>query len=70
VDIRDNLSEYDGGGVKLYPYAKELHYSTSGTLSMTIELYDDIETQQYTFGFNVNGNLKEFLDQIYEGKML
>jgi len=53
VDIRDNLSEYDGGGVKLYPYAKELHYSTSGTLSMTIELYDDIETQQYTFGFNV-----------------
>ena len=70
MDIRDNLSEYDGGGVRLYPYAKELHYSTSGTLSMTVELYDDIETQQYTFGFPVSGNLKEYLDQIYQGRIL
>ena len=70
MDIRDKLNEYDGGGVRLYPYAKELHYSTSGTLSMTIELYDDIETQQYTFGFPVSGNLKEYLDQIYQGRTL
>lgn len=70
MDIRDNLNEYDGGGVRLYPYAKELHYSTSGTLSMTIELYDDIETQQYTFGFPVSGNLKDYLDQIYQGRTL
>jgi hypothetical protein len=34
------------------------------------ELYDDIETQQYTFGFPVSGNLKEYLDQIYQGRTL
>jgi hypothetical protein len=70
VDIRDNISEFSGGGVRLYPYAKELHYSTSGTLSMTIEIYDNIETQQFTFGFNPTGSLKDFLDQIYDGETL
>lgn len=70
MDIRDNLSEIRGGGVRLYPYAKEVHYSTSGTLSMTIEIYDDVETQQFTFGFNPAGALKDFLNQIYEGDTL
>lgn len=69
-DIRDMLNEKGGGGVRLYPYAREVYYHPSGILSMTIQIYDDVETQEYTFGFTTNGNLKTFLDQIYEGNTL
>ena len=65
MDIRDSFDPQEGGGNRLYPYAKDLHYHESGILSMTIEIYDDLKTQQFSFGFNVQGNLKEFLDQIY-----
>jgi len=69
VDMRDFLNPQSGAGdKKLYPYAKELFYHPSGILSMTIEIYDDIKTQQFSFGFNPSGNLKEFLDQIYTGQ--
>lgn len=66
VDMRDFMDPQMGGNKRLYPYAKDLHYHPNGMLSMTIEVYDDIQTQQYSFGFNVGGNLKEFLDQIHE----
>lgn len=69
-DIRDLFSEKSGGGVRIYPYARNLHYAPSGVLSMTIQIYDDIETQEFSFGFNPGGNLKIFLDQIYEGDTL
>lgn len=65
--MRDFLSPQGGGEKKLYPYAKELYYHPDGILSMTIEIYDDIRTQQFSFGFNPTGNLKEFLDQIHTG---
>lgn len=65
MDIRDFMNE-GGGTVRLYPYAKDLYYHSSGVLSMTIEIYDDIHTQQYTFGFNPGGNLKLFLDQLHQ----
>ena len=55
------------GEMKLYPYAKDLFYHPSGLLSMTIEIYDDVNTQQFSFGFNTGGNLKSFLDQLYIG---
>ena len=67
MDIRDFMTEEPVGTVRLYPYAKDLSYHSSGTLSMTIQIYDDTHTQEYTFGFNVAGNLKDFLDQIYIG---
>lgn len=70
-DIRDLFEpQTTGGGVRLYPYAKDIKYDPSGILSMTLEIYDNLETQQLTFGFKSNGNLKEFLDQIYEGDTL
>lgn len=68
-DIRDTL-EPQGNRVKLYPYAKNLFYHPSGVLSMTVQIYDDIETQEFSFGFNANGTLKEFLDQVFEGPIL
>lgn len=65
MDERD-LFNPQGGSKKLYPYAKDLYYHPDGILSMTIEIYDDINTQQFSFGFTPNGNLREFLDQIHE----
>ena len=64
MDERD-LFNPQGGTNRLYPYAKDLHYHPDGTLSMTIEIYDDIATKQFSFGFTPNGNLKQFLDLIY-----
>jgi hypothetical protein len=64
MDPRDNLDP-QGGKNKLFPYAKDLYYHPDGILSMTLEIYDDIETRQFSFGFAPQGNLKEFLDMIY-----
>lgn len=64
MDMRDSLQP-QGGINKLYPYAKDIHYHPDGTLSMTLEIYDHVQTRQYTFGFIPTGNLKEFLDLIY-----
>lgn len=63
--MRDILGP-QGGTKRLYPYAKDLYYHPSGILSMTIEIYDDTNTSTFSFGFNPNGNLKTFLDQIYQ----
>lgn len=60
--------EEEGGNQKLFPYAKDLFYHPTGILSMTIEIYDDVRTQQFSFGFTPTGNLKDFLDQIYMGE--
>lgn len=64
MDERD-LFNPQGGSNRLYPYAKDLYYHPDGTLSMTLEIYDDISTKQFSFGFQPNGNLKNFLDMIY-----
>lgn len=69
-DLRDLFDPQSGGGVKLNPYARNLYYHPSGVLSMTIQIYDNIETQEFSFGFTPNGSLKEFLDQMYEGDTL
>lgn len=66
-DFRDNISK-QGLEKKLFPYAKDLYYHPSGTLSMTIEIFDEVETYTFSFGFNTNGRLKEFLDMIYESE--
>ena len=63
MDPRDNISQ-QGGTKKLYPYAKDLYYHPDGILSMTLEIYDDINTYNFSFGFTPQGNLKLFLDQI------
>jgi hypothetical protein len=63
MDMRDNLQP-QGGTNRLYPYAKDLYYHPDGILSMTIEIYDDISTKEFSFGFAPQGNLKEFLELI------
>ena len=52
----------------LYPYAKDLFYHPKGMLSMTLEVFDkDGNAQEFSFGFEVRAELRDFLDQIYEG---
>jgi hypothetical protein len=64
MDMRDMFSP-QGGTNRLYPYAKDVHYHPDGTLSMTLEIYNDIDTKQFTFGFTPQGNLKDFLELIH-----
>ena len=64
-----NPQRNDGGRIRLYPYAKDLYYHPSGVLSMTLQIYDDMKSQDFNFGIVANGNLKEFLDQLYEGEI-
>mgnify|MGYP003351611805 CR=1 FL=1 len=54
------------GNKKLFPYAKDVFYHPAGILSMTIEIYDEVDTFEQSFGFNVSGQLKDFLDQLYK----
>jgi hypothetical protein len=70
VDMRDFMDPQQGGGVRLYPYARDLYYHPSGLLSMTIQIYDEYESQDFNFGIVANGNLKDFLDQLHEGDIL
>ena len=63
MDMRD-MFDPQGGINRLYPYAKDVHYHPDGTLSMTLEIYNDIDTKQFTFGFTPQGNLKDFLELI------
>ncbi len=65
MDMRDFLGG-QGEEYRLYPYAKNLYYHPSGVLSMTIQIYNDLETFEFSFGFNAQGNLKEFLDKVNE----
>jgi hypothetical protein len=63
MDMRD-MFDPQGGINRLYPYAKDVHYHPDGTLSMTLEIYNDIDTKQFTFGFTPQGNLRDFLELI------
>jgi hypothetical protein len=67
VDMRDFMSK-EGGNYKIFPYAKNLFYHPSGVLSMTIEVYNDEETQEFSFGFNPNGQLKALLERTVEAE--
>jgi len=63
VDMRDLVSLYKAAGpIKLFPYAKDVFYHPNGMLSMTIEIYDENKSKEFSFGFKPTGDLKNFLD--------
>jgi len=63
VDMRDFVAGERKGQYTLFPYAKELFYHPGQEiLSMTIEMYDEKQTQEFSFGFKVSDKLKEFLE--------
>ena len=45
MDPRDSISQHGAGSKKLFPYAKDVFYHPAGILSMTVEVYDDVETK-------------------------
>lgn len=52
----------------LFPYAKDLFYHPKGILSMTLEIFDkDGNSHEFSFGFEPKNELRDFLDNIYEG---
>jgi len=65
-DFRDFVSIQADNEMRLYPYAKDLYYRPDGHLIMTIEIYDDNNTYEQTFGFKTAGKLKDFLDQLWD----
>lgn len=67
MDFRDLFGDKDSG-MRLYPYAKNVFWRPeSNVLGMTIQIYDDNRTQEFTFAFNPAGSLKHFLDQLEVG---
>ena len=51
----------------LFPYAKDLFYHPKGILSMNIEIFDkDGNNFEFSFGIDTHGELKEFLDHLYD----
>lgn len=47
----------------LYPYAKDLSYRPDGMVIMTLEIYNEEKTEEFTFGFMCSPQLRRFLDR-------
>ena len=66
MDPRDFVTE-QGGTRKLFPYAKDLWYKPEiETLGMTLEIYDDNNTYEFRFAFEVSDKLEQFLSLLEE----
>lgn len=69
--MRDFVAGEREGEFTLFPYAKDLFYHRDQkVLSMTLEIYDEVQTHSFSFGFKVHPQLERFLDRtigdIYE----
>lgn len=52
------------GEFTLFPYAKDLFYHPDQkVLSMTVQMYDETQTHEFSFGFKVHPQLERFLDR-------
>lgn len=66
MDIRDFVQN-PGGKNKLYPYAKDLWYRPDiEVLGMTLEIYNETQTYEFRFAFEVSDKLEEFLSLLEE----
>lgn len=61
--MRDFVSEDKQAEYKLFPYAKDVVYRPDGLISMTLEIYNDEQSHEFSFGFNCSDQLKRFLDR-------
>jgi hypothetical protein len=62
VDPRDFISQ-GTGEYKLFPYAKDLYYRPDGILVMTLEMYNEEHTQEFSFSFKASPQMRRFLDR-------
>ncbi len=63
MDFRDYISKDTMAEYKLYPYAKDLHYRPDGLVSMTIQIYNNEKTEEFSFGFKCSDQMRRFLDR-------
>ena len=62
MDPRDFISQ-GTGEYKLFPYAKDLYYRPDGILVMTLEMYNDERTEEFSFSFKASDQMRRFLDR-------
>ena len=62
MDPRDFIS-HGTGEYKLFPYAKDLFYRPDGILVMTLEMYNEEHTQEFSFSFKASPQMRRFLDR-------
>lgn len=66
MDERDFITNQSTGN-RLFPYAKDLWYRPDiEVLGMTLEIYDDTHTYEFSFAFEVSDKLEEFLSMLEE----
>jgi hypothetical protein len=61
--MRDILVPRTDAEYRLYPYAKNLRYGADGMVSMTIEIFNDTRTEEFSFAFMCSPQLRRFLDR-------
>jgi len=61
--MRDFVAGRREGEFSLYPYAKDLHYRKDGMVTMTLQIYNDERTEEFSFGFMCSPQLRRFLDR-------
>ena len=62
MDMRDFVST-GTGEYKLFPYAKDLFYRPDGILVMTLEMYNEENTHEFSFSFQASEQMRRFLDR-------
>ena len=66
MDPREIISE-PGMRYTLFPYAKDLWYRPDiNALGMTLEMFNEKETLEFRFSFEVSGKLEWFLEKLEE----
>ena len=61
--MRDHLVPRREAEFSLYPYAKDLRYRPDGMVSMTLEIFNDERSEEFSFGFMCSPVLMRFLDR-------
>jgi len=63
VDLRDLMTNRGNAEFRLYPYAKDVNYRADGMVIMTLEIFNDERSEEFSFGFMCSPPLKRFLDR-------
>ena len=63
MDLRDLMTNRGTAEFRLYPYAKDVHYRADGMVIMTLEIFNNERSEEFSFGFMCSPPLKRFLDR-------
>ena len=63
MDLRDLMTNRGTAEFRLYPYAKDVNYRADGMVIMTLEIFNDERSEEFSFGFMCSPVLMRFLDR-------